>query len=304
MNRRDFLQNTGIVAAASVLLSKSAVSMASTKNYKMGLQLFTVRDEMAKDPIATLKKVKAMGYQDFELYGFDNEQDSYYGFKSSQFKTILDDLELSASSCHYGFSPYLERSESALVRFVDQCIRGAQALNSPYITWPWIAPEQRTLDNFKRMAGMLNKIGEQVAKAGLGFAYHNHGFEFEEHAKVGGKSGQKGFDILISETDPALVKLQMDMYWVMHSANTTPKKLVEQHPGRFVMWHIKDMDSLSRDYTELGNGSINYLNILPDPAKSGLEYYYIEQGGNFAHSSLESVASSAAYFQTQLKTLI
>lgn len=298
MNRRTFLQNTGMIAAASVLTTQSGISTAYTKNYKMGLQLYTIHDEMIKDPIATLSKVKAMGYKDFELFGFDPENGTYYGFKSNQFKKILTDLELTASSCHYGFSPYLDKSESDLMRFVDQCIKGAQALNSPYITWPWIAPEQRTLNNFKRMAGMLNKIGEQVTKAGLGFAYHNHGFEFDDH------HGENGFNIIVNETDPTFVKLQMDMYWVMHSANTTPKKLVEQHPGRFVMWHIKDMDTLTRDYTELGNGSINYLNILPDPVKSGLEYYYIEQGGNFAHSSLESVAASAAYFQKYLKALI
>ena len=298
MNRRAFLQNTGVIAAASALSIKSGVSLAAGKKFKMGLQLYTIRDEMAKDPISSLKKVKSMGYQDFELYGFDSEQQTYYGFKTSQFKSILDDLGLTASSCHYGFSPYLERSESDLMSFVDRCIQGAHTLKTPYITWPWIAPEQRTLENFKRMPSMLNKIGEQVTKAGLGFAYHNHGFEFEDH------NGKNGFDIILRETDPALVKLQMDMYWIMHSSNTTPKQLVEQHPGRFVMWHIKDMDTVNRDYTELGNGSINYLNVLPEPAKSGLEYYYIEQGGNFALSSMDSVASSAAYFKKHLKALI
>jgi sugar phosphate isomerase/epimerase len=298
MNRRSFLQNASAIAATSALLPTSGFAMGSGHDYKMGLQLYTIRDEMAKDPIATLKKVKAMGYQDFELYGFDAEKETYYGHKSTQFKTVLDDLGLTASSCHYGFSSYLERSESDLTRFVDQCIKGAHTLNTPYITWPWIAPQQRTLENYKRMTGMLNKIGEQVTKAGLGFAYHNHGFEFVDH------NGENGFDIILSETDPSLVKLQMDMYWVMHSANKTPKQLVEQQPGRFVMWHIKDMDTLTRDYTELGNGSINYMNVLPDATKSGLEYYYIEQGGNFARSSIESVASSAAYFQKYLKALI
>jgi sugar phosphate isomerase/epimerase len=298
MNRRAFLQNAGAIAATSALLPTSGFAKASNHGFKMGLQLYTIRDEMAKDPIATLKKVKVMGYQDFELYGFDAEKEAYYGHKATQFKTVLDDLGLTASSCHYGFSSYLERSESDLTRFVDQCIKGAHALNSPYITWPWIAPEQRTLENYKRMTGMLNKIGEQVTKAGLGFAYHNHGFEFIDH------NGENGFDIILSETDSSNVKLQMDMYWVMHSANKTPKQLVEEQPGRFVMWHIKDMDTLTRDYTELGNGSINYMNLLPDATKSGLEYYYIEQGGNFARSSIESVASSARYFQKHLKALI
>ena len=107
------------------------------------------------------------------------------------------------------------------------------------------------------MAPKLNTIGEQVAAAGLGFAYHNHGFEFEDHG------GENGFDIIIKETDPALVKLQIDMYWVMHSSKQTPKELIAAQPGRFVMWHIKDMDKVSRDYTELGNGSIDYLKELP-----------------------------------------
>lgn len=298
MNRRSFLQHASAIAASSALLPTSGFAMASKHDFKMGLQLYTIRDHMSKDPIATLNKVKTMGYQDFELYGFDPEKGTYYGIESKQFKTVLDDLGLTASSCHYGFSSYMDRSESDLTRFVDQCIKGAHALNTPYITWPWIAPAQRTIENFKRMTSMLNKIGEQVTKAGLGFAYHNHGFEFVDH------QGENGFDIILSETDPALVKLQMDMYWVMHSANKTPKQLVEQQPGRYVMWHIKDMDTLTRDYTELGNGSINYMNVLPDATKSGLEYYYIEQGGNFARSSLESVASSAAYFQTHLKSLI
>lgn len=298
MNRRAFLHNTGLIAAASVVLGKSALSWAATKPYKLGLQLYTIRDEMARDPVATLKKVKAMGYQDFELYGFDSDKLSYYGMQASQFKSVLDELQLTASSCHYGFASYLDRPESELKRFVEQCIKGAKALDSAYITWPWIAPEQRTLENYKRMPDMLNKIGEQVSQAGLGFAYHNHGFEFDLH------NGQHGFDIILSETNPAWVKLQMDMYWIMRSSQTTPKQLVKQHPGRFVMWHIKDMDALSRDYTELGNGTINYQNVLPDPSQSGLEYYYLEQGGNFAQSSLQSVADSAEYFQKHLQSLI
>ena len=145
------------------------------------------------------------------------------------------------------------------------------------------------------MSHRLNVIGEQVSKAGLGFAYHNHGFEFEDH------NGENGFDIILKETDPALVKLQMDMYWVMHSSKYTPKELIDAQPGRYVMWHIKDMDSVTRDYTELGNGTINYLDILPDSTKSGLEYYYLEQGGNYTANSLQSAADSAEYFKANLQ---
>lgn len=264
----------------------------------MGYQLFSIRDEMAKAPIETLKALKAMGYEDFEIYGYEDEQDKYYGFKAVEFKKILDDLGLSVTSGHYGFSPYLDKSEDEMKAYVDRCIVGAKNLDSKYITWPWIAPEQRNLDTFKRMSGSLNKIGEQVKKAGLKFAYHNHGYEFDEH------EGGNGYDIILKETDPEFVKLQLDMYWVMHSSKQTPKEWIDAHPGRFTMWHIKDMDKKTRDYTELGNGSINYLEILPDPMKSGLDYYYLEQGGNFATNSMKSAQDSAAYFKKHLQKFL
>ena len=294
MNRRNFLQKVSILGGAAILPVSCDLGSDQPK-YKMGYQLFSIRDEMAKDPVATLKALKVMGYQDFEIYGYEVEQDTYYGFKSQEFKKILDDLELSVTSGHYGFSDYLGRSDDDLKHFVDSCIVGAKNLGSKYITWPWIAPEQRTIDNFKRMAPKLNAIGEQVTAAGLGFAYHNHGFEFEDHG------GENGFDIIVKETDPAVVKLQLDMYWLMHSSSHTPKELIAAQPGRYVMWHIKDMHKTSRDYTELGNGSINYQELLPDPTTSGLEYYFIEQGGNFTVDSLTSAGESAAYFQEHLQ---
>jgi sugar phosphate isomerase/epimerase len=294
MNRRKFIKKSGAIGIMA-LMPLPCFSMMEQSKYKMGYQLYSVRDKMAEDPLNTLKALKLMGYEDFETYGFDNEKGMFYGYKSSEFKQILDDLDLSVSSGHYGFSPYLEKSEDDLKRFVDACIIGAKALNSNYITWPWIAPEQRTIENFKLISEKLNLIGEQVTKAGLGFAYHNHGYEFEDH------NGENGFDIIINETDPSLVKLQMDMYWVMHSSNYTPEELIARQPGRYVMWHIKDMDKVSRDYTELGNGSIDYLDLLPDPALSGLEFYFIEQGGNFSEDSLISAADSARYFKKHLQ---
>ena len=273
----------------------SGFSRFAKPKFKMGLQLFTVRADMAKDPIATLKAAKAMGYEDFEVYGFDNEKGTFYGYAAAEFKKILDYLNLITTSGHYGFSPYLNKPEEDLKRFVDQCIKGAHAVGMKYITWPWIAPDQRTLDNFKLMSKRLNVIGEQVKSAGLGFAYHNHDFEFKDY------DGITGYDIILRETDPSLVKLQMDLYWVMHSSKLTPKDWVKKHPGRFVMWHIKDMDKVSRDYTELGNGSIDYVKILPDPTEAGLEFYYLEQGGNFAHSPIKSIADSADYFKKHLQ---
>lgn len=279
---------------ASMLLPNMSCAPQIQPKFKMGYQLYSVNADMNSDTLGTLKALKEMGYEDFEIYGFDDKKVTYYGIEAAEFKKMLDDLDLTATSGHYGFTDFLMQSDDELMRFVDQCILGAKALHTPYITWPWLAPELRNMETYKLMTSKLNMIGERVNAAGLGFAYHNHGFEFEDH------DGENGYDYILLGTDPNLVKLQMDMYWVMHAGTTTPKKLVEQHPGRYVMWHIKDMDKVTRDYTELGNGSINYLEVLPDPKASGLEYYYIEQGGNFAHSAIQSAADSGAYLKKNL----
>lgn len=297
MKRRDFVKCTGALGAAALLPSFGCAGEPQPR-YKLGLQLYSVNDDMMADPLGTLETVKAMGYKDFEIYGFDDEKVAYYGLDAKELKARLDEMELTVTSGHYGFSDYLSLPLDDLKRFVDQCIKGSMALGAPYITWPWMAPEYRNLDGFKILSQKLNQIGEQVTAAGLGFAYHNHGYEFEDFG------GQHGFDIIFAETDPALVKIEMDMYWVVHSAAITPQEMVDMQPGRIVMWHIKDMDKITRDYTELGNGSIDYTTILPDPVKSGLEYYYIEQGGNFAHSPLQSAKDSATYFKAHLQHLL
>lgn len=321
MNRRKFISNSGLAGAASLLPLGSfgnkkelvrghppgnetgpetgplfsGISPPAPRRFKMGLQLFTVNDDMNRDPMGTLEAVQEMGYEDFEIYGFDPEPVTYYGLGAARFKGHLDSLGLTVSSGHYGFSDYFDAPDDRIRWFTDRCIQGALALGSPYITWPWLAPDFRNPEDFRKLAGMLNRIGEQVQAAGLGFAYHNHGFEFEAAGEV------TPYELLLRETDPDLVKLQMDIYWVVHAGRTTPQQLVSENPGRFSMWHIKDMDTRTRDYTELGNGSIHYPNILPDPETSGLEYYYIEQGGNFTSTPLESAAASADYFREHVR---
>jgi sugar phosphate isomerase/epimerase len=296
MKRKEFLQKAALLSAG-FSLGLPHLSFSKKKNYKMGLQLFSVRDAMELDPLDTLKKLKTMGYEDFETYGFKADTETIYGFKIIEFKRILNDLGLSTTSGHYNFPDYFNASTESLLIYVDKCIQTAKILNSPYITWPFVKPENRNPEGFKHLADKLNTIGEHAAKSGIGFAYHNHGYEFEDW------NGTTGHDILMQLTDPKFVKLQMDMYWLVHSGKT-PKDLVSQQPGRYVMWHIKDMDKLTRDYSELGNGSIDYTEILPDPKTSGLEYLYIEQGGNFAQSSMQSAADSAAYFKKNLQSLL
>jgi sugar phosphate isomerase/epimerase len=285
------------VASAS-MLALHGFSNAPAAKYKMGLQLFTVREPLSKDVVGTIKKIADIGYEDCETYGYNPQLGQYYGLKAAAFKQLLADNNLVATSGHYDFTKYFDQPAGELLRYVDQCITGAHELGQRYITWPWLDPKFRTMENFRLLTGKLNAIGERVNKAGLGFAYHNHDFEFVDHA------GENGYNIIMRETDPALVKLQLDLYWVMHSSKLTPAQLFRLQPGRFVMWHIKDMDKISRDYSELGNGSIDYKVILPHAAKAGLQYYYIEQGGNFAKNPMQSIADSAAFFKKNLEKFL
>ncbi|MEH6746858.1 MAG: TIM barrel protein [Maribacter arcticus] len=290
--RRTFLKQTGVLSVSSIL---PLSVLPLDPQFKMGLQLFTIRDAMAKDPIGSIKYARSLGYEDGEIYGYDGDNDTYYGIKSKEFNKNLIDLDFTISSGHYDFSSRFNEPMENLERYVDQCIEGSHSIGSKYITWPWLAPEFRDIENFKILTDKLNTIGGQVTNSGLEFAYHNHDFEFTDH------NGEKGYDIILAGTDPSLVKLQMDMYWVEHSSNKSPTELIAENPGRFVMWHIKDMDKVTRDYSEMGNGSIDYVNLLSKIDKDALQYYYIEQGGNFAENSMKSITDSAEYFKKNLQ---
>jgi sugar phosphate isomerase/epimerase len=295
MNRRKFIYSSTAALICASLMPKMNLELWHKQQYKMGLQLFTIRDALAKDVLGSLKTVASLGFQDTETYGFDAEKGSYYGYKAANFKVIMDDHELTTSSGHYDLGLYLNKSMDEMRRYVDQCIEGAKALNQRYITWPWMPPELRTQETFKALPDILNRIGEQVNQADLGFAYHNHDFEFVDY------DGETGYEMILKETDPNLVKLQLDMYWAAHSAQQRIPDLIGSNPKRFVMWHIKDMDKVTRDYSELGNGSIDYHKILSEASQEGLEYYFLEQGGNFAENSIQSITDSAHFFKQELK---
>ncbi len=291
-DRRTFMKQTGVLASAAFL---GLASFRAKAKYKMGLQLYTIRDPLSKDVKGTLKKVASLGYENLETYGFDAAQKKYYGYDAKEFLQILSDHNLTTTSGHYDLNSFLAKPQDDLNRYVDQCIEGAHALKQNYITWPWLNPESRTIEKFKLVAEKLNRIGERLKNTNISLAYHNHDFEFID------QNGAIGYDVILNETDPALVKLQLDIYWSVHSSKLSPHELFSKQPGRFVMWHVKDMDKKTRDYTELGNGSIDYKPIMPDASLSGLENYFIEQGGNFAKDPMQSIADSASFMKQHLE---
>jgi sugar phosphate isomerase/epimerase len=290
VSRREFAQ---LAAAGAVALGAPSAALATKSHYRMGLQLYTVREAMAADAVGTLKRVAALGYRNVETYGFEPGNLRYYNLPAGQLKKVLEDFGLTTTTGHYDLHAYLTQSEEAMTAYVDRCILGAQALNQTYITWAWLDPRSRSLESFRIVAKRLNLIGAQAARAGLKVAYHNHDFEFIAH------EGKIGYDIIMNETDPDLVKLQLDLFWVAHSSARTPRRLFQLQPGRFVMWHVKDMDK-SKRYTELGNGTIDYRHIMADARLAGLEDYFVEQGDNFAVSPMESIEVSARYARKYL----
>jgi sugar phosphate isomerase/epimerase len=288
MTRRTFVQHASVLASAAVGWPQPG------RRYKLGLQLFTMRAAMTRDVEGTLKRVAAMGYEEFETYGFDPAGLRYYGRDAKELRRLFQDLNLTTPSGHYDLNRFVGTTVDDLKRYVARCIEGAHLLGHRYITWPFLDEDSRTIDKFKIVAERLNIAGALIKKAGLQLAYHNHDFEFVE------QNGQIGYDIILKETDPALVKLQIDLYWIAHGSKLPAEEWFKRQPGRYVMWHVKDMHRTSRDYTEVGNGTIDFTRIWPHAAVAGLQHFFVEQGGNFTHDPFRSVADSAEYVKRVL----
>jgi sugar phosphate isomerase/epimerase len=289
-SRRTFLQQAGAIATAAAIPHMPEIR----PRYKLGLQLYTMRAAMAADVDATLRRIAGLGYEEVETYGFDPETIGYYGMPAKAFAQRLRDLNLATPSGHYDLNRYVSTSVDELTRYVDRCIEGARLLGQAYVTWPLVDPPDRSLERLKIVTERLNRAGAQIQKAGLQLAYHNHGFEFAD------QDGRIGYEIILTNTDPALVKLQLDLYWLAHDSTQPAHYWFTRAPGRYVMWHVKDMHRVSRDYTELGNGTIDFTRIWPDASLAGMKHFFVEQGGNFTHDPFRSITDSAEYVKRVL----
>jgi sugar phosphate isomerase/epimerase len=221
----------------------------------------------------------------------------YYGLSPKDFKQALAANQLTSSSGHYELTKFIhpDSFDDDLKKYIDECIEGAHALGHEYIVWPWLDPESRSIDTFKRLAVKLNKIGEQLKPANLLVAYHNQGYEFEK------QNGQYAYDILLKETDSSLVKMQMDMYWFSFSTDLKPHDFFVQYPGRFVSWHLKDMSKKDRNLHEvMGDGTVDFHSIFKDVKLSGVKHMFVEQGNNYTPDAMTNVAKSAKYVKDVL----
>jgi sugar phosphate isomerase/epimerase len=260
------------------------------KDRLIGVQLYTVRNEIFKDPKATLAKIAAIGYKSVETFGYGNGK--WYGLNAQAFGEELKKNGLVSPSGHTSpGSMFLKEGwESGWQKTVED----AKAIGQEYVVIPYLEePHRKSLDNFRKIAQGLNKAAETAKAAGLKLAYHNHDFEFDP------LDGSSGFEILLTETDPKLVNFELDLYWVS-KAGKKPLELFKQHAGRFPMWHVKDMDNTEKKFfTEVGNGTINFKEIFSKARQSGMKYFFVEQDV-CPGSPLDSIEKSYNYLKNNL----
>lgn len=286
-SRRIFLKQAGIAAAAGLILP----SFACVKSSKaIGLQLYSLREVLPQDPRGVIAKVAAAGYKEVETYGY-SPKDGFWGLEPKVFKNLLIEHGLTAPSGHYGIDTYIsDGNEDELKAY----IAAASAIGNTYLTVPYLGDKLRqNADDYKKVATKLNKAAELCKASGLKVAYHNHDFELQPWGDT------TGLEIMLKETDPKLVDFEMDIYWVVRSGKD-PIKMFEAYPGRFSMWHVKDMDKANKEKnTEVGNGSIDYKSIFKHAKQSGLKHIIMEQE-NFDMEPFASIKQSNEYIKNEL----
>ena len=288
IKRRTFIVNGGIALGALAIMPNLAFDI---KNKNIGLQLYTLRDALPKDVKGTIEKISKIGYNEVETYGF-SAKDAFFGTSVKDFKSLLSDNGLKATSGHYDFSSLIKENSTD---FLKASIEAANVLGSEYIVVPWLEESMRkSIDDYKKIAQKINEAAILCKNAGLKIAYHNHDFEFIDF------DGTNGYEILLKETDKNLVDFELDLYWVVR-ADKNPLQLFKENQGRFTMWHVKDMDKQNPALnTEIGNGSIDFKAIFANAKLSGMKRFFVEQENNYVPNPLGAVTSSFGYCKNVL----
>jgi sugar phosphate isomerase/epimerase len=304
-NRREFLKKSGLFASAFAFGSLAACNNESrtgenksdtsaTANVPpaptgkpigdFGLQLYTLRDDLPKDPKGILKQVAGFGYK--QLEGFEGALGLWWGMTAADFKKYLDELGVSMVSSHCDTKKNMEKKAAEAAQV------GLKYLISPYIG------KQKTLDDYKKIADEFNKASEICKKNGIRFAYHNHDYSFVK------QDGQYPQDILMANTDAANMDYEMDIYWVV-TAGEDPEAWMKKYPNRFRLCHVKDRakNAKPEDHdssVDLGTGMIDFSKVLKTASETGMQYYIVEQERYDNSTPLKSAEADAAYLKKLL----
>jgi sugar phosphate isomerase/epimerase len=301
-NRRKFLKTAGAFAAGSLLVpygctpkkqeGESEASMETTAPPKkeIGLQLYTLRNEIEAQGLQNvLQQVADIGYTWMEGFGYENRK--FLGATPSELKNMLNGMGMRMPSVHSVTEVSSEGGKEAIVDQMKTTAEDAIAVGAEYLVWAYLTEEDRqSLDDYKRHIETWNQFGEVCKEAGIQFAYHNHDFEFMTF------DGIRAYDMIMEETDPDLVKFELDLYWII-KAGYDPVEYFQKNPGRFHLWHVKDMEAGDEKYfAEVGQGTIDFKRIFDAKDVSGMNYFFVEQDFS-RRSPLESIQMSYNFLQ-------
>jgi sugar phosphate isomerase/epimerase len=264
MKRRHFVQ-TLTLGAAALQFNWLFAGGANNKN-QLGVQLYTIRDAVAKDLEGSLEKLAGLGYKNLEIYGYNG---TFFGKTAIEFKAILDKAGLQVISSHHG-AGIANQSQGTMAMGWEKAVEDIHHLGAKYMACAYLAPNERTTEIYKSLPGLLSKAGEQTKAAGIQFAYHNHDFEFEKYEDM------LAYDHILKNTSADLVQMELDLYWI-NRAGHDPVAYFEKYPGRFPLWHVKDMEANTKDITQVGSGTIDFDKIFAAKKLAGMEYWFVEQ---------------------------
>jgi sugar phosphate isomerase/epimerase len=315
MKRRKFIQS-GAFAFSGLLLARSVnAGMFLPKKVAppIGLQLYTLGNLMTTDAKGTLQQLASIGYKELETAG--SQKGNYYGYKPKEFAAMVKDMGMHWRSAHVGgagFSPeqMMKTAKTAedsarIQKMVERFKNAPKTLNLKE-NYQQLADDAaeggisylvcssipvRTLDEIKTAVEVFNKSGEACKKNGVQFAYHNHTTEFDQ------VEGHRPFDYILSNTDKDLVKMELDLAWAT-KANQDPIELFKLHPGRYPLWHAKDLDKTTKNPAEVGTGLVDFKRIFNNAKESGMKYFFVEQ--DQAPQPLQNVTNSYNYLNKML----
>jgi len=287
--RRKFLAQAGL-ATAGALVAPSLLKAVTV--HKPGIQLYSLRDQLPKDVKGVIGKVAKAGYKEVETFGYDAKT-GYWGLQSKDFGKLLKDNGLSSPSGHYGLDSFFGKGDTEdLKRYIEV----AKTIGQSYIIIPSLNGEFiKTVDECKAVAEKMNKAADLLKTANLKLGYHNHNFEWKP---LGG--GATFYDTILKETDPKLVHMEMDIFWVVR-AGQNPIEILAKHPGRFAFAHVKDRDKVKTDLnTEIGKGSIDFKAIIPKAKAAGVKHFMMEQENFTNIDPYVSITESCNYMKNTL----
>ncbi len=304
-HRRHFLKNAGTLALGGLALPQllRAEGLFAPAAMPIGIQLFTLFRQMNDDPKATLEQIAKAGYNEVE--SAFNTRGGYYGYKAKEFKKRVEDLGLTWRAHHAGGAPFRPRPQAAppagapppggnprpamdfskmppMLNLRDnsqQLVDEAAEGGLKYLVCS--STPVATVDEINRSIEVFQKTGEAAKKAGIGFAYHNHATEFDAvegsgAASGGAAHGKTPYELILSQTDKDLVKMELDLAWAT-KAGKDPVELFKGQPGRFPLWHIKDIKADLKTITEVGNGVVDFKKAFAAAHIAGLKYIFVEQ---------------------------